>query len=296
MNTNPPTAEQFLAQHEPDEDEVEPFELADLRPHIAQIAEAVKRLADYHTKPIGEQFTAELASTEAPHDWARKAAESAESVHTLAADLDDLEAKHQTVLQVISDVEAALGKSKAAPALAAKAVIDAWRNPQVSDEDPGDVCPLGCVAVGDHRETGCIVVDPEAEAATMTMHEPSKFPGDPVEVSREEVGLIAPLVVEGHTRVPHPDGFEFCQECSGATQQWVEWPCASAQLVEQGFQPQTEPDDSAAVPQPAHNAPVEEWREYARALGYAGPEIDKANRSVIRTTLGIAQPTPEAGA
>ena len=41
---------------------------------------------------------------------------------------------------------------------------------------------------------------------------------------------------------------------------------------------------------PAHDAPVEEWRAHARALGYNGPDVDKANRSQIRTMLGIEQP------
>lgn len=39
--------------------------------------------------------------------------------------------------------------------------------------------------------------------------------------------------------------------------------------------------------QPVHDADVEEWRNYARSLGHAGPDVDKANRSQIRTMLGI---------
>ena len=56
------------------------------------------------------------------------------------------------------------------------------------------------------------------------------------------------------------------------------------------------PDESSAPEPvasrfpPAHDAPVEEWREFARSRGYAGPDVDKANRSQIRTMLGIEQP------
>lgn len=42
--------------------------------------------------------------------------------------------------------------------------------------------------------------------------------------------------------------------------------------------------------QPAHDADVEEWRKYARGLGYAGSPVDEGNRSQIRTLLGIEQP------
>lgn len=51
-------------------------------------------------------------------------------------------------------------------------------------------------------------------------------------------------------------------------------------------------DQHNCVPmaQPAHDAPVEEWRSYARRLGYTGPDVDAMNRSQIRTMLGIEQP------
>lgn len=39
---------------------------------------------------------------------------------------------------------------------------------------------------------------------------------------------------------------------------------------------------------PAHDAGVEEWRAYARSLGYSSPKVDNANRSQIRSLLGIA--------
>lgn len=50
------------------------------------------------------------------------------------------------------------------------------------------------------------------------------------------------------------------------------------------------------LPQPAVDAPVDEWRAYARAQGYTGAGIDQMNRSQIRTMLGIEQPVTAAGA
>ena len=51
-------------------------------------------------------------------------------------------------------------------------------------------------------------------------------------------------------------------------------------------QPPLEHNNDRDAP-PAQDAPVEEWREFARSRGYAGPDIDQANRSQIRTMLGI---------
>lgn len=51
---------------------------------------------------------------------------------------------------------------------------------------------------------------------------------------------------------------------------------------------------SARQQQPAHDAPIEEWVAYAQARGL---DVDpgKANRSQIRTMLGLAHPTVDAG-
>lgn len=54
----------------------------------------------------------------------------------------------------------------------------------------------------------------------------------------------------------------------------------------------------AEEPQPSshpleNDASVEEWRAYARSQGYQGPDVDTANRSQIRTMLGIAQPVED---
>jgi len=52
------------------------------------------------------------------------------------------------------------------------------------------------------------------------------------------------------------------------------------------------PAAEMGCPPPAADADVEEWRAYARSCGYAGPDVDKANRSQIRTMLGIAHGEP----
>lgn len=39
---------------------------------------------------------------------------------------------------------------------------------------------------------------------------------------------------------------------------------------------------------PANDAPVEDWRAYAKTMGHEYPYLDTANRSQIRTMLGIS--------
>lgn len=304
MTHQTPTAEEFLAQHEPDED----YEaaMADWKAHpgvlhvlppdpMTRIAEALETIAQRAAgvRPINvyesasaEQTAVEIArlqaltsdrqglhesvgksvtAEQAALEMARLAKEQ-EKKQALLEEIADLEAKLHTAVQVISDVEAALGKSKAAPALAAKAVIEAWKNPKVP-EDEG----------------------PEREDVLIVDSETGEHVEAPVGYVEEQTGI------PGHTCTPHESGPDFCRECSGELQEWITWPCPAVSGEAQPLA--TGPEEGHEQPvQPAHNAPVEEWRAYARALGYAGPEIDKANRSVIRTTLGIAQPTAEAGA
>lgn len=186
--------------------------------------------------------------------------------------LADAEDQLKTMGDVISNVEAALGKSKAAPALAAKAVIEAWKNPTVEEPAEDTTEPASDLEVRPDAATPVEVVRPD--------NAPDLGP---------ELGSYP-----GHTRTPHPEGPDFCRECSGELQEWITWPCPAvsgqAQPLATGPEEGHEP-----VAQPVHDAPVEEWRAYARHLGYAGPDIDKANRSMIRTTLGIAQPAPLRG-
>lgn len=52
-------------------------------------------------------------------------------------------------------------------------------------------------------------------------------------------------------------------------------------------------DEPEPMAQPAPDAEVEEWRAYARSLGYAGAPVEQGNRSQIRTLLGVEQPVTE---
>lgn len=79
---------------------------------------------------------------------------------------------------------------------------------------------------------------------------------------------------------PAPDG-----QASEAVDDAAPEPGSSAQDVRPSA---GEVSDPVVLVQPAHDAGVEEWREYARGLGYT--DVDNANRSQIRTLLGIPQP------
>jgi hypothetical protein len=280
VNHQIPSVDQFLSSSEPDEDDT-PDTTEWLPGHgplrltpMERVAEAVERLVELHT-PMKTVTYDDISITQPLTAWEDESTRLIESGAEEALRLNnealaDLEAKHQTVLQVISDVEAALGKSKAAPALAARAVIEAWRNPVIEVQGQSD----------ELTDTG---LDHALE--TYPPGGPLDEPDLPSLADMDEVNESAP----GHTRTPHPEGPDFCRECSGELQEWIVWPCPTVGGEQADAKPQ------GVHQQPEHNAPVEEWREYARALGYAGPEIDKANRSMIRTTLGIAQvPSPES--
>jgi hypothetical protein len=112
-----PTVEQFLAEQSSELDveaeHVDPLE---------SIAESLRLMSIAVAGMVtdGEPLTAELVTG---------ADEEAEEMLPKYI-YDDLVEKYDVVLNLIRDVEAALGKSTAKPSLAAKAVIDAWKNPQ----------------------------------------------------------------------------------------------------------------------------------------------------------------------
>lgn len=65
---------------------------------------------------------------------------------------------------------------------------------------------------------------------------------------------------------------------------------ASWRAPEAAAEPEPESTEVLVHAAPADDASVEEWRGYARSLGYTGADVDQANRSQIRTMLGIPQP------
>lgn len=158
MNAQIPTPEHFLGTpHDPAEDEeqpqltIGPGQLWQIPPDpLARIAMALEHIAGQW--PLSEAFTAELAITDEPH----RVTESSQ-YRALAEECADLDAKLETAYDVINRVAEALGKSKAAPALAAKAVIDAWKKgpaePVEEQDDHNGLLPpdpdLGNPAVPD---------------------------------------------------------------------------------------------------------------------------------------------------
>lgn len=270
------------------------------------------------------RLTEQYASDgEAPHTWARKASESEGRIQAFTEELADLEAKYGTLLQVIADVEEALGKSKAAPALAAKAVIEAWKNPTIPEpsiesmDNHANHLPSGVECTDTCPRTEA---EEQAETAGAAMQEVEPVAAEP---ETERVIVEAVSSQPGHARVEHDEqpGYFYCRDCTLEYQAWITWPCPTvvgvlgdqapdaifvpdstqefrdAQGIEGGAtDPEVDSPSDALnqTEQPEHNAPVEEWREYARAQGLAGPNIDRANRSQIRTALGIAQPAKDS--
>lgn len=278
QHPNHPSVEAFLGTpYDPAEDEapepltIGPGQLWQIPPTpIESIAGSLRNIENILHDRLGssQKFEAVLSTLDVPQ------APLADT-RVLEEELADTDAKLEEAYNVINRVANALGKSKAAPALAAKQVIEAWRNPTVPDttETEGEE-PEGVQMT----EMGS-----EAWAAEEAVAAQAYADGTQAIVAN-------PDSLPGHTRTPHPEGADFCRECTGETQEWILWPCPAVSGAPQSLP--TGPEEGyEPVAQPAHDAPVEEWRAYARALGFAGPDIDKANRSVIRTTLGIAQPT-----
>lgn len=56
-----------------------------------------------------------------------------------------------------------------------------------------------------------------------------------------------------------------------------------------GTQEQSAPGDAPELEQPAHDAEVEAWRDFARSRGGVEGDLQQMNRSQIRTALGVAQ-------
>ena len=169
---------------------------------LASIAESLQQLVRLQEAGT-PMFTAELTADAAPSEsLERLLAEN----HGLRERVDDLEAHRQVLVTLVDDIEEAVGKSTAKPSLAVKALIDAWKAPEVPS---------------DH------ITKAEREQMMSDGDEP-----------------------EGEVLQNRPD-------------------------------------------QPAHDAPVEEWRAYCRELRpaeFLPVTLDTMNRSQIRTFLGLEQP------
>lgn len=226
MTTIPSPAE-FLTAAYPDDEHDEPLTLDEL---VADLERRVSALE-------GDGLQVHPAEAEPVDHTERMLRESSESVHTLAADLDDLAAKHGVVLELVEEIRAIVKPSTSKVSLQVKAAIERWAN------------PLG-------TETPSPAPDPSRSEPAVD----EAAAGNPQDVQQRagEGSAVVPPAVQ-------------CVMCARF-------------FADQGLLDQ---HDCVPATQPAHDAPVEEWRAYARSLGR---DLDTMNRSQIRTQLGIEQP------
>lgn len=213
MTTISPEA--FMAQpSEPDEDVLEP-DLSGREAFIAQaelvsldvpdplesMAESLRRLADHWTSTI-------------------PVAQNDDAVLGAMQELADLEAKYDTLVALVEEIEGIIKPSTSKLANSVRDAINAWRAPEV--------------------------------------------PAEP------EVELVHGTPTGGKS----PCGIHYMEGTFGSDPTCPE--CKAAEV----------PDN-----QPAHDADVEVWREYAITEGLPRDAAEGMNRSQIRTALGIEQPS-----
>jgi hypothetical protein len=139
MNTTP-TVEEFLAQLTTEADVehelVEPLE---------SIAESLRTIA---ASVGGETFTAELVAEE------DRANDNATLVHEARAERDDWQAKHESIFGVLATVEKIVSKSTSKVSLEVKAVINAWRTGEVSEDESAepDGAPSGHITKAEREQ------------------------------------------------------------------------------------------------------------------------------------------------
>lgn len=97
-------------------------------------------------------------------------------------------------------------------------------------------------------------------------------------------GVVLELVEE-ISAIIKPSTSKLADSVRAAITRWSAPVVEPVEVVQpEPVEPEPAPDDDQP---PEQDADVEEWRAYARARGYTGPDIDTANRSQIRTMLGI---------
>lgn len=99
------------------------------------------------------------------------------------------------------------------------------------------------------------------------------------------------LVVEVETIIK-PSTSKLANSVRAAIDTWRGVPASEPEPAPPA-DPAPSPAEVPAVPPatepllPAPDAGLEEWRAYARSCGYNGPDVDRANRSQLRTMLGL---------
>ncbi len=141
MNTTP-TVEQFLAEQSTEDDDyfAGPPSEDDWRDAVTDeplisIAESLRRIA---AAMGGETFTAELVQ------------QDEQVLGDLGQAYDDLEAKHQSLYELLADVEKIVSKSTSKVSLDVKAAINAWKAPAVEPVEVPEPVPAGNAAEMGH--------------------------------------------------------------------------------------------------------------------------------------------------
>lgn len=147
------TPEQFLAQPSTDPEDYDDYELQpcdvvidthgqfarDAGNPLESIADSMRTIAATMGQPVTDALAAEA---------------HAEELRELGQAYDDLEAKHQSLYDLLADVEKIVAKSKSQVSLEVKAAITEWRNPtaeqvveappQTSPTEPTEAPPMRC--------------------------------------------------------------------------------------------------------------------------------------------------------
>lgn len=101
-------------------------------------------------------------------------------------------------------------------------------------------------------------------------------------------GAVLELVDEIR-RIVAPSTSKVSLAVKAAIEAWAN-PQVEAPLVEAQEEVAAGARPPGALPQPAHDAHVGAWGDYAESLGYSTEEIAPLNKSQIRTLLGVEQP------
>lgn len=260
MTTTPhaPSPAEFLAGPSYDEDDLD-YEAPDTRTPLERLADLERRVTAL-AGLINGGFIELTLPAEEPVFAAIEDAEEPETDvsqqllgvnNDLREALADLQAKHGTVLALIEEIRGIVKPSTSKVSLAVKAAIDAWADPQVPAGEPEGGESTICIQCGD---TFPNVVALQTHGTRK--HGANFDYRDPT----EQDGVGAPVQCDS------------CNRFFTDAERLALHNCPMSQAV------------------PAADASVEEWRAYARGLGYTGSDVDTMNRSQIRTMLGIEQP------
>ncbi len=271
MTTMPgtPSPAEFLAGPSYDEDDLDYMEqeptpdtrtplerLTDLERRVTALAGLINGGFIELTLPVEEPAFAAIEAASETEEPA--GVDYYEELRFVSEQYADLEAKHGTVLALIEEIRGIVKPSTSKVSLAVKKAIETWADPQVPAGEPGE------------PET-----EPEGGESTICVQCGETFPN-----------VVA---LQAHGTRKHGANFDYRdpteQEGVGAPVQ-----CDSCNRFFTDAERLALHNCPMSQAMPAADASVEEWRAYARGLGYTGSDVDTMNRSQVRTMLGIEQP------